>query len=452
MTNLSRTLDVQQFIDEHRFSRYQWKILVTCFLLIAIDAYDSVAIGFVVPVLLREWGTTRAAFGPVLSVGVLGLALGALIAGPLFNRTSPKTVMVGSMLLFGLCSLGTMTADSLVSLGAWRFFTGIGVGAAVPGAVTLIYEYAPARISALLVNTIACGALIGASLCGLTAAAVVPSYGWTSVFLIGGIVPVVLALFMLVTMPQPLQFMVQQNYPATAIAAVLRRIAPEAQLADDTCFVLPAAPEPGKAGVAVVLSRQLRMGTAMLWSAYFFGTFAYYLLLGWLPTLVQDMGASLQHSSLITVLLTVGGIFGTFVFGWLMDRFDKNNVIAGAFVLGGVGMWLVGQQKGDLAWVATCVFIGGIGLSGAMMSMGAVAASFYPASGRSTGISWMHGVGRFGGIAGPMVGALMLRDGFTLATVFTVVMGFVLVSAVALMIKGAAARRAAGNPLRAESA
>lgn len=69
MRNLSRTLDVQQFINEHRFSRYQWKILVTCFLLIAIDAYDSVAIGFVVPVLVREWGVSRAALGPVLAWG-----------------------------------------------------------------------------------------------------------------------------------------------------------------------------------------------------------------------------------------------------------------------------------------------------------------------------------------------------------------------------------------------
>ncbi|MCY1360733.1 4-hydroxybenzoate transporter PcaK [compost metagenome] len=151
------------------------------------------------------------------------------------------------------------------------------------------------------------------------------------------------------------------------------------------------------------------------------------------------------------MLLTVGGIFGTFMFGWLMDRFDRNNVIAGAFVLGGLGLWLVGQQRGDLAWVATFVFIGGIGLSGAMMSMGAVAAAFYPASGRSTGIAWMHGVGRFGGIFGPMVGALMLRDGFGLSTVFTVVMGFVLLSAVALMTKGAVARRAAGSGLRTES-
>lgn len=452
MTNLSRTLDVQKFIDEQRFSRYQWGILVTCFLLIAIDAYDGLAIGFIVPVLVREWGISKAAFGPVLSVSVLGLATGALLAGPLFNRTSPKTVIIGSMLLFGTCSLGTMTADSLLSLGLWRFFTGVGVGAAVPGAATLMYEYAPTRMSAFLVNAIAVGALIGASACGVTAAAMVPTHGWTSVFLIGGVLPIALALFMLVTMPQPLHFMVQKSYPGHRIAAVLRRIAPDAQIADDTRFVLPDAQDAGKQGVAVVLSKPFRMGSILLWSAYFFGTFAYYLLVGWLPTLVQDMGASLQNSQLITVLLTVGGIVGTFLFGWLMDRFEKNAVIAVAYALGGIGLWLVGQQRGDLASVAVWVFLGGIGLSGALMSMGSLAAAFYPASGRSTGISWMHGIGRFGGIVGPMAGAMMLRDQVRLSTVFTVVMVFVLLSAAALLVKSAAARRAAGNSLRAESA
>ncbi|GMG95116.1 MFS transporter [Cupriavidus metallidurans] len=452
MTSVSRTLDVQQFINEHRFSRYQWKILVTCFLLIAIDAYDGLAIGFVVPVLVREWGVNKAAFGPVLSVGVLGLALGALLAGPLYHRTSPKTVIIGSMLLFGVCSLGTMTANSLVSLGVWRFFTGIGVGAAVPGAATLMYEYAPRRMSAFLVNAIAVGALIGASACGLTAAAMVPTHGWTSVFLIGGVLPIVLAVFMLAAMPQPLHFMVQKGYPGHRIAAVLRRIAPNAAIDDDTRFVLPEAQDAGKQGVAVVLSKQFRTGSVLLWAAYFFGTFAYYLLVGWLPTLVQDMGASLRNSQLITVLLTVGGIVGTFLFGWLMDRFDKYTVVALAYALGGIGIWLVGQQRGDLAWVAVCVFAGGIGLSGALMSMGSLAAAFYPASGRSTGISWMHGIGRFGGIVGPMVGAYMLRDGFSLPAVFTVVMVFVLLSSVALIINSAAARRSAANGMQTESA
>lgn len=451
MSHPPRTLDVQQFIDEQPFSTYQWGILTACFLLVALDTYDSVAIGFVVPVLAHAWKASSAAFGTVMSVGILGLATGALIAGPLFDRASPKTVIVGSVLLYGLCSLGTMTADSVVSLGVWRFMTGVGVGAAAPGAATLMYEYAPSRVRALVVNAIGCGALIGASMCGLAGAVAVPSYGWESLFLIGGVLPLVLAVVMLIATPQPLHFMVRRGFPPHRIAAVLKRIAPDARL-EGAAFVLQDETGHRRTGVSMVLSGQFRMGTTMLWSAYFFSTFAYYLLLGWLPTLIQRAGATLRDSSLITVLLTLGGIIGTLALGRLMDRFEKNSVIASGFALGGAGVWLVGQQAGNLGWIAACIFIAGIGLSGAILSMSLLAAAFYPAGGRSTGIAWMHGVGRFGGIIGPLAGAAMLRADFGFGSVFGVVTIFVLLSAVALLIKRAAARRATARALQAESA
>ncbi|MBN3755618.1 MFS transporter [Paraburkholderia sp. Tr-20389] len=451
MKSPSPILDVRQFIDERPFSRYQWGILVVCFLLVAIDTYDSVTIGFVVPVLAHAWSSSKAAFGTVMSAGILGLATGALIAGPLFDRTSPKTVIVGAMVVYGMCSIGTMSADSVASLGAWRFFTGVGVGAAAPGAATLMYEYAPARMSAFLVNAIGCGALIGASMCGLIAAVAVPAYGWQSLFLIGGVLPLALAMVMVIVTPQPLHFMIQRGFPQPRIAAVLRRIAPDVQL-DVVRFVLQEAIPQRQAGVRMVLSRPFRMGTVMLWSAYFFSTFAYYLLLGWLPTLIQGTGATLRDSSLITVLLTLGGIIGTLLLGRFMDRFEKNAVIAAAYAFGGAGVWLIGRQAGNLGWIASWVFIAGIGLSGALLSMSFLAAAFYPAGGRSTGIAWMHGVGRLGGFMGPMAGAAMLRADYSFRTVFTVVMAFVLLSAAALMIKRAAARRATAGELQTESA
>ncbi|RJF91852.1 MFS transporter [Noviherbaspirillum saxi] len=452
MTSTSHTLNVQQFIDEQRFTPYQWRILISCFLLVAIDVYDAVAVGFVVPVLAQEWGVSKAAFGPVMSAAVFGLAIGALIAGPLFDRISPKTVIVWSMFMFGVCSIGTMTADSLTSLGIWRLLTGIGLGAALPGAATLMFEYAPARMNALLVNAIGCGALVGATACGLISAALVPTYGWESIFIIGGVFPIVLAVFMLLATPQPLRFMVQRGWPSDRIAAVLRRIAPGKSF-DDTRFVLSEEPQTQQqTGVSVVLSKRFRAGTLMLWSSYFFAATAYYLMLGWMPTLIQGTGATLQQATLVTTLLAAGGIIGTFGLGWLMGRFDRDVVIAAAFALGGLGVWIAGHQAGNLAWLAACIFIAGIGISGAIGSMAFLAAAFYPTSGRSTGISWMQGMGRFGGIAGPIAGALMLKENFSFSTVFTIMMGVVLASAAALLVKRAVARHASVGVVQSESA
>ncbi len=261
-------IDVKRLIDEQRFSPYQWGILAVCFLMIAIDTYDAVAVGFVVPELMQEWHIGKELFGPVMSASILGMAIGALASGPLYDRTTPKTIMVLSMILFGLCSLGTTLAQTPLALGIWRLLTGIGIGAAVPGATTLVYEYAPARRSALVVNTMACGGMIGAASCAMTAGMLIPAYGWKSLFLVGAVVPIALALIVLATMPEPLRFMVLREWPAARIASVLRRIAPRHAF-EGARFVF--SEEQGadrKSGMAVMLSHRLRTGTLMLWLTY----------------------------------------------------------------------------------------------------------------------------------------------------------------------------------------
>lgn len=445
MAGSPATIDVKRFIDAQRFSPYQWRILATCFLMIAIDTYDAVAVGFVVPVLMQEWHVDKALFGPVMSASILGMAIGALISGPLYDRTTPRTVMVASMILFGLCSLGSTLAQTPLSLGIWRLLTGIGIGAAVPGATTLVYEYAPARRSALVVNTMACGGMIGAAACAMTAGSLIPAYGWKSLFVVGAVVPVVLALVVLVTMPEPLRFMVLREWPAERIAAVLRRIAPDKTL-EGARFVFSEEQQAERgSGIGAMLSPHLRTGTLMLWLTYFAGTFAYYLLMGWLPTLVQEAGASLRQATMVTGLLSLGGIVGAFGVGWLMDRFERNGVVALAFVVGGVSVWLIGQQTAHPILLPAFILLAGVGLNGAMFSMGGLAAMFYPTSGRSSGVAWMYGVGRIGGILGPIAGGMLLRTSTGAASFFTVVMVTVLVPAGALWIKRRAAARGAAE-------
>lgn len=446
MTNTRPTVDVKRFIDEERFSSYQWLILLVCFLTIAVDTYDAFAVGFVVPVLMREWNVGKEVLGPVMSASIFGMAIGALIAGPLFDRTTPKTVMVVSMLLFGICSLGSVTATSPLSLGIWRLLTGIGIGAAVPGATTLVYEYAPARRSALIVNAMGCGSMLGAALCGVSAGVLIPAYGWKSLFLVGAAMPIALAIVVHVYLPEPLRFMVMREWPAQRIAAVLRRISPRHAF-DGVRFVFSEEQAVDrKSGIAVILSRRLRTGTLMLWITYIAGTFAYYLLMGWMPTLVQESGATLREATFATSLLSLGGIVGAFGVGWLMDRFERNGVVALAFALGGLSVWLIGQQEAGTALLPVTVFIAGVGLNGAMMSMGGLAAAFYPTNGRSTGIAWMYGIGRIGGILGPIAGGVLLRSTSGTYMFYLVVMATVLMAATALWVK----RQAASGTLRAE--
>src|ERR1700759_5498708 len=137
------TIEVQSFIDGERFSAYQCVILILCFLVVAADGFDTAAVGFIAPSLIGDWGITRAALGPVMSAALVGLGIGALAAGPCADRIGRKTVLVLSVFLFGLWSLAAARATSIESLTLLRFFTGLGLGAAMPNAVTLMSEYAP---------------------------------------------------------------------------------------------------------------------------------------------------------------------------------------------------------------------------------------------------------------------------------------------------------------------
>src|SRR5471032_1523880 len=139
-------LDVQNFIDSQKFSPYQWIVLALCFLVVAADGFDTATIGFIAPSLLDQWHISHAALGPVMSAALVGLGIGALVAGPIADRIGRKTVLVLSVFFFGAWSLASAHANSVESLTVLRFLTGLGLGAAMPNAVTLMSEYAPARI------------------------------------------------------------------------------------------------------------------------------------------------------------------------------------------------------------------------------------------------------------------------------------------------------------------
>jgi AAHS family 4-hydroxybenzoate transporter-like MFS transporter len=246
--------------------------------------------------------------------------------------------------------------------------------------------------------------------------------------------------------------MVLRDWPVERIAAVLRRIAPN-QSFDNVRFVLPEDPAvQRKTGGSVVLSSRFRTGTIMLWITYFSGLLVYYMLTSWLPTLIRDTGFTVRQAALVTALFPFGGGVGSITVGWLMDRFEPHRVIAITYVLTGLFVWMVGQQSGSLVWLAAITFIAGVCMNGAQSSLPTLAAAFYPTSGRATGVAWMLGVGRFGGILGAFSGGLLLQANIGFSTIFALLAVPSLIAAAALMVKRSAAHRAANTGLPREAA
>ena len=432
--NSRQTVDVQAFLNQHRFSPFQWVIFALCFVIVLLDGFDTAAIGYIAPSLVTEWSISRPALAPVLSAALFGLAAGALLAGPLADRFGRKRVLASSVFIFAVACFASSFAADLWQLTVMRFITGVGLGAAMPNAVTLMSEYCPDQRRATLTNAMFCGFPLGAAFGGFLAAWMIPQWGWRSVLFLGGVTPLVLTVLLIALLPESVRYMVARAMPAERIRAVLARISREA--AQTGAFVMHESKSAGNArsGLGVVFSSSYSVGSVMLWLAYFMGLVIFYALINWMPILFKDAGLNAKDATLIAALFPLGGV-GAILFGWLMDRFNGNWIIAAGYALTAVSIFAIGRAAGDLGVLVVVVFVAGTLMNTAQSSMPALAAEFYPTQGRATGVAWMLGIGRFGGIAGSYLVAELTRRQLGIATIFTVVAVAGIIAAAALVVK-----------------
>ncbi|MBN3765717.1 MFS transporter [Burkholderia sp. Ac-20365] len=431
--NRTSVVNVQTFINEQPFGGFQWLVFFMCFVIVLLDGFDTAAIGFIAPSLLTEWGLSRPDLAPVLSAALFGLACGALGSGPLSDRLGRRSLLLTSVFLFGIACLASAFSSSIGQLTVLRFITGVGLGAAMPNAVTMMGEFCPDRRRATVINLMFCGFPLGAAFGGFLAAWMIPHFGWRSVLMLGGVTPLVLGVVLLLKMPESVRFMVASSQPVERIRATLARISQQAMNAGS--FVMTeTAPQTGSKGLGVVLSRSYIVGSVMLWVTYFMGLVIFYASINWMPILLKDAGLTPKSATMISALFPLGGV-GAVLAGVLMDRFNANRVIAVCYALTAVSVYCIGQAAGNVGALVLIVFIAGVLMNTAQSSMPALAAAFYPTEGRGTGVAWMLGVGRFGGIAGSFLVAELTRRHFTFSGVFATIAIAGLVACVALLIK-----------------
>ena len=432
--NNNRSVNVTKFIDSHPFSAFQWLIFAVCFVIVLMDGFDTAAIGYIAPSLIKEWGVTRPELGPVLSAALLGLAFGATLSGPLADRLGRKLMLFWSVLWFGIACLASSYSANLDQLTVMRFMTGMGLGAAMPNAVTLMSEYCPEKRRSFLTNAMFCGFPLGAALGGFLAAWIIPNFGWRGVLLLGGATPLVLAVLILFALPELVRFLVAKRHAVERIRAVLTRISPDAQAAD-SFDLIEQRPSAAARGAALVVSGAYIVGSVMLWLTYFMGLVIFYALINWMPLLFKDVGVDPKTATLISALFPLGG-FGALFSGWLMDRFNANRIVAVLYGLTAIFVYGIGMTAGSgQVQLMVIVFIAGALMNTAQVSLGSLAAAFYPTEARATGVAWMMAVGRFGGIAGSLLVAELARRNLGFSQIFAVVAIPGIVAMAALLIK-----------------
>jgi MFS transporter, AAHS family, 4-hydroxybenzoate transporter len=422
-------IDVAAFIDAQPVGAFQIKLLLTCATVLFLDGFDTTAIGYVAPALAKEWNLARGALGPVFSAGLFGLMIGALVLGPLADRIGRKKIILLSTLAFGVGTLVTAFVNDVHTLFAVRLLTGLGLGGAMPNTIALTSEFSPHRRRATMVMAMFVGFSVGAALGGLLAAALIPQFGWRSVFVVGGAAPLLLAPILALRLPESVRFLALAGDTHERVAQLLALVDPKAVFAKGTRFVVS---EPALAGLPVRhLFRDGRTtATLLLWVVFFMSLLDLYFLSNWLPTVLNDLGASIAAAAAIGSMLQVGGVVGTFALGSIIDRFSFR-ALALVYFIGVFAVGAIGQLGHSAVLVTIAIFVAGFCIVGGQIAANALAAGFYPTSVKATGVGWALGIGRIGSIVGPLVGGVLLSLRWSAGEVFVTAAGAALCAALA---------------------
>ena len=423
------SIDVAAFIDAQPVGGFQIRLLLTCAAVLFLDGFDTQAIGYVAPALAKEWGLSKGSLGPVFSAGLFGLMIGALVFGPLADRIGRRKIIIFSTLAFGIGTLATSVIDDVDSLLAIRFLTGLGLGGAMPNAVAMTSEFSPRRRRATMVMIMFCGFSVGAALGGFLAAALIPQFGWRSVFVVGGVAPLLLVPILALRLPESVRFLALTGRAHERVAELLGFISPRAVFAPATQFVVHEAE---LAGIPVLhLFRDGRtLVTLLLWVVFFMSLLDLYFLSNWLPTVLNDLGASVSEAAAIGSMLQVGGVVGTFALGSIIDRFSFR-ALALVYFIAVFAVGAIGQLGHSAVFVTMAIFAAGFCIVGGQIAANALAATFYPTSVRATGVGWALGIGRVGSIVGPLVGGALLIAKWSPGSVFMAAAGAALCASVA---------------------
>lgn len=416
-------LGVRHFIDEQPLSRFQLSVVVLCGSIAFMDGFDGQAMGYVAPALIAALHVTRIALGPLISIGLVGMMVGALTFGLLADRIGRKPVLVVCLLAFGTMSLVTAAATSLEALRICRLLTGLGLGGAMPNTIALTSEYVPKRLRTTAVMTMFCGFSIGAASGGFIAAGLISRFGWQAVFVVGGSIPFLMSIITIVFLPESIRFLLLKGGNEKKVKEYLSRISdripPDDALSSGEDQEEEKVP---KFALKQLFAEDRARVTVLLWVMFFMTLLNLYFLQNWLPTVMSDAGIRVETAIMITSLFQIAGVVGTILLGRVIDKHNGSafKILGTAYFGAAASIFLIGESGVSTGMLLVTVAAAGFCVVGGQTASNALAADYYPTSIRSTGVGWCLGIGRVGGIIGPILGGILLSFGGGASRVFWV--------------------------------
>ena len=399
---------VSRLLDERGLSSFHIKLLIWSLFIVLIDGYDIGAIAFAAPSLVRAWGIDREALGPVFSASLVGILFGSAIFGWVGDRYGRKAALVGSLLLFGIFTWIAAYSSTITQMFWLRLIAGIGIGGVIPNVIAINIESAPRRLRATL-GLIAVGFVpIGGAIPGFVSAALVPQYGWQLLFVIGGIVPIVIAVAAIIGLPESIKFMAIHESQRGKMERLVAEFQPGFKVPANAKFVIEDEKQFPGFNPAYLFRDGLAVITPLSWLLFALNLMGFFFLLSWTPTLLTAAHLPPATAALAGASLQIGGTVGTLAMcGWLAKhRFLAISLlfVIAVPIVGSIGY--TGASSETALLIAT--FFAGFCVLGIQSGINVAGAMIYPTSLRANGSGWQLGIGRLGSIVGPLVGALFV--------------------------------------------
>lgn len=403
--------DVSHAIDEGKLTRMQKLIYVLAALAIIVDGFDGQMIGYAIPLIMQEWGATRAAFSLAVASGLAGMAIGSLSAGVLADRLGRKPVLVASIVLFGASTMLIGLSTDVPTIAMIRFFAGLGIGAALPAATTLTAEFIPLRYRTMAVTTAIVCYPAGGMLAGLAAAQILPTHGWRVFFYFGGSMAMVFAIFLLFTLRESPKFLTRQPSRWEELRRLMQSMAHQVDHVRQFTDGLVQSTQRGH--VAELFRQGRAFDTSWLWLAFFMIQLSIYSAYSWLPTMLTTEGLSPALSGMGLTAYNFGGIFGAVLCAAAINRYGSRGPMvfwAAMSAATALGLKMINITASPES------FLWGLGFHGLFVTalqcaMFALCAHIYPTEIRTTGAATAMAFGRTGAFVSAFAGTAMITAG-----------------------------------------
>jgi len=399
-----------QRLDALPWTRKHTKLLTGSGIGWALDAMDVGLISFVIAQLVVVWRVEPGDLSWVASAGFLGMAIGASLGGLLADRLGRRQVFALTLLVYGIFTGLSALSWGIGALVALRFLVGLGLGAELPIASTLVSEFAPARIRGRIIVILESFWAVGWTAAAVIGYFVVPigDDGWRWALALGA-VPAVWAIVVRLKLPESVRFLEAKGRHAEAEAIVTEFEA--AAVATRVAEPATASAAPEKAPETItIFDPRLRRRTISLWIVWFCVNFAYYGAFIWLPTLLVAQGFTLVKSFEYTLIITLAQLPGYAVSAWLVEKWGRRVTLA-VFLAGSAISAALFGTAGDVAAILAFGAMMSFFNLGAWGALYAVTPELYPTRVRGTGAGWAAGFGRLASIIAPLCVPLLLSAG-----------------------------------------